>query len=73
MLCKQHDKSSVLNSTHYAVLYPQNGDRIVATDSVTSVHPMYRPAYAWSALLHADTFAGKQTRGRFNFSGTVLC
>jgi len=23
------------------VLYPQNGDRIVTIDSVTSVHPMY--------------------------------
>jgi len=25
-----------------AMLYPQNGDRIVAIDSVTSLHPMYR-------------------------------
>jgi len=24
------------------MLYPQNGDRIVAIDSVTSLHPMYR-------------------------------
>ena len=40
VLFKQHDKSSPLNSTHYA-LYSQNGDRIVATDSVTSVHSMY--------------------------------
>ena len=23
------------------MLYPQNGDRIVAIDSVTSLHPMY--------------------------------
>jgi len=23
------------------VLYPQNGDRMVTTDSVTSLHPMY--------------------------------
>ena len=32
-----------LNSTHYAMLYPQNGDCIVAIDSVTvtSLHPMY--------------------------------
>ena len=30
-----------LNSTHYAMLYPQNGDRILTTDSVTSLHPMY--------------------------------
>jgi len=26
---------------HYILLYPQNGDRIVTTDSVTSPHPMY--------------------------------
>jgi len=24
------------------MLYPQNGDRIVATDFVTSLHPMYK-------------------------------
>jgi len=30
-----------LNSTHYAMLYPQNGGRIVAIDSVTSLHPKY--------------------------------
>jgi len=34
-------KSQPLNSTHYAVLYPQNGDRIVTIDYVTSLHPMY--------------------------------
>ena len=27
--------------THYAVLYPQNGDCIVTIDSVTSHHLMY--------------------------------
>ena len=26
---------------HYIVLYPQNGDRIVTIDSVTSLHPIY--------------------------------
>ena len=30
-----------VNSTHYAMLYPQNGDRIVTIDYVTSLHPMY--------------------------------
>ena len=30
-----------VNFTHYAVLYPQNGDRIVTIDYVTSLHPMY--------------------------------
>jgi len=39
MLFKQHDTSSPLNSTHYAMLYPQNGDCIVAIDSMTSLHP----------------------------------
>ena len=29
------------NYTNYFVLYPQNGDRIVNIDYVTSVHPMY--------------------------------
>jgi len=28
-------------STQYAKLYPQNGDRLVTIDSVTSFHPMY--------------------------------
>ena len=32
-------KSSSINSTHYAKLYPQNGERIVTLDSVTSIHP----------------------------------
>ena len=29
VLLEQHDKSSPFNSTHYVVLYPQNGDRTV--------------------------------------------
>jgi len=41
MLFKLQDKSSPPSYTHYAKLYPQNGDRIVAIDSVTSLHPMY--------------------------------
>jgi len=41
MLFKQHEKYSSLNSTHYATLYPQNGDRIVAIEPVTSRHPVY--------------------------------
>jgi len=40
MLFKHYSKSSPLNSTHYAMLYPQNGDRIVAIDSVTLLHPV---------------------------------
>jgi len=28
-------------STHYTKLYPQNGDRVVTIESVTSLHPIY--------------------------------
>jgi len=38
---EQRDKSSPLNFTQYAVFYPQNGDRTVTIDFVTSLHPMY--------------------------------
>ena len=31
------------NPQNYAKLYPQNGERIVTIDSVTSFHPMYKP------------------------------
>jgi len=30
-----------LTSHYYAKLYPQNGERVVAIDSVTSIHSMY--------------------------------
>jgi len=30
------------------MFYPQNGDPIVTTDSVTSLHPMYRPTLTYS-------------------------
>jgi len=43
ILFEEHDKFSLFNSTHYVVLYPQNGDRIVTVDSVTLLHPVYRP------------------------------
>jgi len=40
------------DSTHYIVLYPQNGDRIVTIDSVTSLHrAAISPPYPTSALL----------------------
>ena len=41
MLFRQHYNSSLLNSTHYAMLYQQNGDRIVAIDFVTSFYTIY--------------------------------
>ena len=31
---------SPANSTYYAMLYPQNGDRIVAIDTMTSLRPL---------------------------------
>ena len=39
ILFEWHDKSSPFNATHYIALNPQNGDRIVTTDSVTSLSP----------------------------------
>ena len=42
-LFKQHDKSSPLDFTHYAKLYPQDGDRI---GSVTSLDPMYSSVFS---------------------------
>ena len=50
MLFKQHDISSPLNSAHYAMLYPQNGDRIVAVYFVTSIHPMYKLRLVLAAM-----------------------
>ena len=41
VLLEEHDKSSPFKSTHYIVLCPQNGDRIVTIDYVTSLHPVY--------------------------------
>ena len=35
----KHDKFSPFSSTHYVVLYPQNGDRIVTIDSVAPFQP----------------------------------
>jgi len=41
MLFELHDKSSPFDSTHYIVLYSKNGDTVMTTASVTSVHPTY--------------------------------
>jgi len=35
----------MINCTHYAKLYPQNGERFVTTDSVTSFYPMCTTKY----------------------------
>jgi len=46
MLFKQHYKISPppLKSTRYAMLYPQNGNLIVAIDYVTSLHLIHEVA-----------------------------
>ena len=40
-----------LNFTHYATLYPQNGDRIVAIDSVIILHHMYTRYYVYNGSI----------------------
>jgi len=41
--------------TAHAKLYPQNGERIVTIDSVTSFHPMYRHvSFTRHFLIYAD-------------------
>jgi len=52
MLFKKRDDSSPLNSTHYAMLYPQNGDRVEAIVSMTSLHPMYTQGDSDVILFH---------------------
>jgi len=53
-----------LNSTYCVMLYSRNGDRIVAIDSVTSLHPVYRLARLLSAnhLTVRRWFLGTCTR-----------
>jgi len=46
-----HGKYSPTNSTHFAKLYPQNGERVVNIDSVTSFHPEYTSHSFLSNLL----------------------
>ena len=38
---KKLNFDNTFNSTHYDVLHPQNDDRIVTIDSVTSFYPVY--------------------------------
>jgi len=39
-----------LNSTDYTMLYAQKGDRVVTTDCVTSLHPMFMSATSGSFI-----------------------
>ena len=45
------------------MLYPQNGDRILTIDSVTTLHPVYSPrfgiAYQFRPTTHARQYAGQ--------------
>ena len=56
MLC------SPLNSTHYVMLYPQNGDRILAIDVVTSLHPMYSHDTIAIVWVYHDIMCGDKGR-----------
>jgi len=42
---QRQSTEGTFNSTHYIVLYPQNGDRVVTIDSVTSLHPMCKTVH----------------------------
>jgi len=50
-----YSKSSPINSTHYAKLYPQNGVCIVTIDSVMSIHLMHTlfRFLSWSMLAYS--------------------
>jgi len=54
ILFEQHNGSSPINSIHCVMLYRQNGDRFVTTDSVTSLHLV-------------DTFVPPRSRKRRRF------
>jgi len=43
------------------VLYPQNGDRIVTADSVTSLHPVHGPTHHDSAVAPEHVGFTRQT------------
>jgi len=52
------------------MLYPQNGDRIVAVDFVTSLHPMYKDREHYSSLrrrkLHCSDAKRRSFAGMVN-------
>jgi len=54
-----------LTSHNYAMLYPQNGGRIVAIDSVTSFHRIYRTGEGILTRQLAVSFLALQQRPRF--------
>ena len=65
-LFEQHDKSSPFISTHYVVLYPQNGDRIVTIDFVTSLHPVYFASAAVAVHSSQMTASSSASWSRFS-------
>ena len=56
------------------MLYPQNGDRILTVDSVTSLHPMYRLTVTVtdSQVIVIDRASGHRERKCADTTGTVL-
>ena len=61
----KYGKSSSINSTHYAKLYPQYGDRIVTIDSVTLFHPI---AYRMLQTFSPPAAAAKQPKAGLCFA-----
>ena len=64
ILSRYRDKSSPFNSTHYAMLHPQNGGRIVAIDSVTSLHPNVLPPPAFASCCEETSGPRNFAKGR---------
>jgi len=76
ILFEQDAKSSLFNSTHHIVLYPQNGDRIVTIDSVTSLHPVYSQTavhFSSSAIYEHGFRLPRLPRERGRSRGVVVC
>ena len=65
-------KSSPINSTHYAKLYPQNGEPVVAIDSVTSFHPVYRCRFDLVGRV-VTTSPVRRTTPRPPYTGVSAC
>jgi len=62
ILFESPDKSTLFNSTHYIVLYPQNGDRIVTTDSMAPLHSVYKRTHCGTE--HLLDFIAKDLHSR---------
>ena len=63
VLFASHDKCLPFSSTHYVLLYPQNGDRNVTIDYVTSLHRWSRKARHVLTPLQAITLQWRRYYG----------